>query len=436
MEPTGLITPQPWMTAPETATVMAAFHAAGAEARFIGGCVRDAVLGRQARDIDIATPVEPEQVLKILKAANIRAIPTGIQHGTVTAVVDTQHFEITTLRIDVENYGRRAKVAFTDDWTQDAARRDFTINTMSCDEQGNIYDPYEGLEDLSKGRIRFVGDAEQRIKEDVLRLLRFFRFYAQYGKRPINGKAVLACRTLAHRLPELSGERIRGELFRILTGPNPADTVTLMRAERVLDYILPEAGEVGRLRMLAWLLERAVKWDDVDIHPVRRLAALLKPDLTQDELFALAMRLKFSNRERDHLLAMCVTKPSYGHPTVILPVIHADMSAKDLRIACHQLGKEVVMDRALLQWAGELALNARLPPSRTQLWRTLVEATRDCDIAPFPLKGRDLLDLGVAHGPEVGRLLKNVEAWWLGQDFRPDRAACLDKLTQLLKPNA
>jgi len=436
VEPTGLITPQPWMTAPETVAVMAAFHVAGAEARFIGGCVRDAVLGRAARDIDIATPVEPEHVLKILEAANIRAIPTGIQHGTVTAVIGTHHFEITTLRIDVESYGRHAKVAFTDDWTQDAARRDFTINTMSCDEHGNIYDPYEGLEDLSKGCIRFVGDSEQRIKEDVLRLLRFFRFYAEYGKPPINGKALLACRTLAHRLPELSGERIRGELFRILTGPNPADTITLMRAERVLDYILPEAGDVGRLRMLAWLLDRAVKLDDVEIHPVRRMAALLKPGLTQGELFALAERLKFSNRERNHLLAMCTAEPTYDHPAVSLPDIHAEMSDKDLRMTCRQLGKDVVVDRALLQWAGELALEARLPPSKTEQWRTLIETARDCDIAPFPLKGRDLLGMGVDHGPDVGRLLKQVEAWWLDQDFRPDRAACLNKLTQLLKSNA
>ncbi|MBF0249917.1 MAG: CCA tRNA nucleotidyltransferase, partial [Alphaproteobacteria bacterium] len=291
VEPTGQIALQPWMTAPETRAVMAAFHAAGAQARFIGGCVRDAVLKRPAQDIDIATPEPPERVMKILDAADIHVIPTGIQHGTVTAVVDHHHFEITTLRVDVENFGRHARVAFTDDWTQDAARRDFTINAMSCDEDGNVYDPYKGLDDLGAGRVRFVGRAEQRIDEDVLRLLRFFRFQAQYGRPPVDIDALAACRKLAPRLPELSGERVRGELFRILMAPNPADTVTLMRAERVLEHILPEAGDVGRLRFLAWLTERAVKFDAVGPDPVRRLAALLRPGLDADAVAGVAERL-------------------------------------------------------------------------------------------------------------------------------------------------
>lgn len=422
MEPTGLIAPQPWMNAPETRAVMDAFRAAGAEARFIGGCVRDAVLGRAAKDIDIATPQEPERVLEILEQANIRAIPTGIKHGTITAVVGAHHFEITTLRIDVESYGRHARVEFTDDWTQDAARRDFTINAMSCDDQGNVYDPYDGLEDLGKGWVRFVGEAEQRINEDVLRLMRFFRFYAQYGKPPVSAKALLACRKLAPRLPNLSGERVRGELFRILTAPNPADTVTLMRAERILNYILEEAGHVGRLRMLAWLLERAIKINGVEIDPVRRLAALLKPDLEPDQTFAIAERLKFSNRERKHLLAMCAQHPEISH----------DMSAKALYIACADVGQTIVMDRALLAWAGELALEAHLPKERTEAWRTLIETARDLDIIEFPLKGRDVLDLGVPHGPNVGKLLGQVEAWWKDQDFQPSREDCLFQLSEIL----
>ena len=411
------------MTAPQTQAVMDAFRAANAEARFIGGCVRDAVLKRAAKDIDIATPEEPDRVLEILQAANIRAIPTGLKHGTITAVVGADHFEITTLRIDVENYGRHAKVAFTDDWTQDAARRDFTINAMSCDEHGNVYDPYDGLEHLGKGWVRFVGEAEQRIGEDVLRLLRFFRFYAQYGKPPINLPALRACRKLAFRLPELSGERVRGELFRILMAPNPADTITLMRAEKVLPYILPEAGDVGRLRMVAWLIERAVRFDDIDTDPVRRLAALLKPGLTIDTVKALSERLKFSNRERNHLLAM--TAPA--------PIINADMSDKDVRIACAEVGPKIVIDRALLSWAGELALQAHLPSPRTESWRHLIETARDSHIAPLPIKGRDVLEMGVAHGPEVGRLLEQIETWWRDLDFRPDRDACLEKLKHLLK---
>ncbi len=426
MEPTGLIPPQPWMTAPETRTVMDAFRAAGAEARFIGGCVRDAILKRPSKDIDIATPVEPEKVLEILESAGIHAIPTGIKHGTVTAVVGHQHFEITTLRVDVESYGRHARVAFTDDWTQDAARRDFTINAMSCDEAGNIYDPYNGLEDLGRGWVRFVGDAEQRIEEDVLRLLRFFRFFAEYGKPPISSKGLLAARKLAHRLPELSGERVRGELFRILTAPNPADTVTMMRAERILHHILPEAGHVGQLRMVAWLLERAMKFDGVEIDPVRRLAALLGPELKPEQVLAVADRLKFSKRERKHLADMCAAKPE----------VHPDITPKALHIACANLGNAIVVDRALLTWADELAEEAHLPSNRTEAWRAFIEAALKVETTPFPLQGRDVLALGVSHGPRVGQLLKQVEAWWQDRDFRPGREECLDELRKTIDSGA
>lgn len=423
MEPTGQIDPQPWMSAPETQAVMDAFRAAGAEARFIGGCVRDAVLKRPAKDIDIATPVEPERVLHILETANIRAIPTGLKHGTVTAVVGDQHFEITTLRVDVENFGRHARVEFTDDWTQDAARRDFTINTMSCDEHGNVYDPYNGLEDLGKGWVKFVGEPEQRIEEDLLRLLRFFRFFAQYGRPPISKKALRACFKFAPRLPELSGERVRGELFRILTAPNPADTVTLMRAERVMDYILPEAGDVGRLRMVAWLLERAVKFDGVGIDPVRRLAALLRPGLVKEDVGTVAERLKFSKRERKHLEIMCAPGPD----------IAPEMGAKALHIACADIGPEMVVDRALIAWSGELAMESRLPSERTGAWRELIEAAQAYRPKPFPLQGRDVLALGVAHGPKIGDYLDQVEHWWREQDFHPDREACLDRLAHMVE---
>lgn len=423
MEPTGLITPQPWMTAPSTKAVMDAFRAAGAEARFIGGCVRDAVLGRAAQDIDIATPTQPEQVMELLTAANIQVIPTGIKHGTVTAIVDAHHFEITTLRIDVEHFGRHARVQFTDDWTQDAARRDFTINTLSCDELGNIYDPYDGLADLGKGWVRFVGDAEQRINEDVLRLLRFFRFYAQYGKPPASGRALRACRKLASRLPELSGERVRGELFRILTAPHPADTIFLMRGERVLEFILPEAGDVGRLRMLVWLLERAVKIEGVNIDPVRRLAALLKPDITPEQTAQVSARLKFSNKECTHLLAMCKAEPK----------ITSELSDHALRIICDKYGNALVVDRVLIAWAGELALEAHLPPARTQRWLSMVETARDFVAAAFPLHGRDVLDRGLPHGPQVGAVLQQVQSWWREQDFHPDRAECLDQLDAIIQ---
>lgn len=422
MEPTGKIPPQPWMAAPETQRLMAAFAAAGAEARFIGGCVRDAILKRPVKDIDIATPVEPERVIELLETDGIHVIPTGLEHGTVTAVIGAMHFEITTLRVDVETYGRRARVAFTDDWTQDAARRDFTINTMSCDLEGNVFDPYEGLNDLGRGYIRFVGTAENRIREDVLRLLRFFRFWAEYGQYPINREALEACRKMAPELPRLSGERVRGELFRILTAPNPADTIQKMRAERVLEHVLPEAGDVGRLRMLAWLVGHAVKIGDVEPDPVRRLAALLQPGLSADAVSGVADRLKFSNAERKHLVGM--TKPE--------PAITADMDGPAVRRACHAAGNALVVDRALLAWAGVLALESHLPARETAQWTGIINTARAFANPALPVQGRDVMDLGLPSGPKVGDTLKALESWWIDQDFHPDRAACLEHLAKIL----
>ena len=191
------------MTAPETRAVMAALTADGGEARFVGGCVRDAVVKRPVDDVDVATTSPPETVMDLLDKAGIKAVPTGIKHGTVSVFIGAKRMEITTLRVDVETDGRHARVAFTDDWTADAARRDFTINTLSCTMEGDIFDPFNGLEDLAYGRVRFVGRAQDRIEEDVLRLLRFFRFFGTYGLPPIDLDALAACRALAHR-PDIS----------------------------------------------------------------------------------------------------------------------------------------------------------------------------------------------------------------------------------------
>lgn len=199
-EPVGKIPPQPWMDAPETREVLEALSAGGVKVRFIGGCVRD-LFKRPVRDIDIASPEPPEQIMAKLRNAGIKVIPTGIDHGTVTAVVDKASFEITTLRVDVETDGRRAKVAFTDDWVADAARRDFTFNALSCTPVGDVYDYFGGLEDLGRGCVRFVGRASERIAEDVLRLLRFFRFYAHYGRPPPDQEALAACRERARAWP-------------------------------------------------------------------------------------------------------------------------------------------------------------------------------------------------------------------------------------------
>jgi poly(A) polymerase len=419
-EPIGKIHPQPWMTAPETRVVLDALTAQGIEARFIGGCVRDALLKRPVRDVDIASPEPPEKVMALLSENGIKVVPTGIDHGTVTAVVEKMQFEITTLRVDVETDGRRAKVAFTDDWIADAARRDFTINAMSCTVNGDVYDYFNGLEDLGHGTIRFVGNARARIDEDVLRLLRFFRFFALFGRPPPDKDALAACRERASGIRLLSGERVRVEIFRTLMATDPADVFQLMWENGILDHVLPEAGNVGRLRMMSWLDTRAIRIDSVAAHPVRRLAALLDTDAGGAE--AIAERLKMANRQKARLVTMAAP-PFPIDPDAGLHTIHQ---------ALRKVGSAAVRDLTLLNWAGELAVTPRLPHSRTESWIELINAADSWEQPQFPLRGRDALASGVHHGPEVGTLLKAVEAWWEQGEYRADREACLEKLKSLI----
>lgn len=420
VEATGKLPPQPWMAWPETLAVVAALTAEGTEVRFIGGCVRDSILKRDVADIDIATPDRPERVVALLQRAGIQAIPTGIDHGTVTAVAGQRHFEVTTLRIDVETDGRRAKVAYTDDWVADAARRDFTINTFSCRPDGDLFDPFEALGDLAHGRVRFVGNPTQRIDEDVLRILRFFRFQAYYGRPPASAEALAACRLRASRLDSLSGERIRNEMLRILLAPDPAETLLLMRGVRVLEQVLPEVGErachIGRLRMLVWLETRALCMETIKPDAMRRLAAVLDTDAEGAAL--LADRLRLSNKQKDRLLTLAA-------PGVdILP----GLEENDLRRWLHRLGADTVSDLALIGWAAERDIEARQPATRTAAWRGIIEAADAWRPVSFPLSGRDALAHGLAPGPAVGAALKQVEDWWEKGGCRADREACLARL--------
>lgn len=415
-EPIGKIALQPWMTAPETRAVVEALTVDGTEVRFVGGCVRDSVARRAVGDVDIATPHPPEAVMTVLGNAGILVVPTGIDHGTVTAVVGERRFEITSLRIDVETDGRRARVSFTDDWVADAARRDFTFNALSCTLDGDIYDPFGGLDDLAYGRVRFVGNARARIEEDVLRLLRYFRFYGHYGRPPPDPDALAACRALAHRLPELSGERVQGEIFRILSSPNPANVIVLMRGERVLENILPEAGDVGRLRLLNWLETRAIRMESVFTDPLRRLAGLLTT--SADGARNVAQRLRLSRVQMERLVTIA------GAEAAIAPGI----GDTELRRALQRRGGGIVRDLALLNWAGELALEPHQPSKRNGAWQALLESAARWQPLEFPLKGRDVLALGVDPGKRVGHLLVAVEAWWEDGDYRADREACLARL--------
>ncbi|MBM3487667.1 MAG: CCA tRNA nucleotidyltransferase [Alphaproteobacteria bacterium] len=388
------------MTAPETRRVIAAIEAGGARALFVGGCMRDAVLGRAVKDVDIATPEPPSRVVALLEAAGIRAVPTGLDHGTVTAVAEGAHFEITTLRHDVETYGRHARVAFTDDWAADAERRDFTMNALYGDAEGRVYDPTGGLADLAEGRVRFVGSAVARIKEDVLRLLRFFRFHAHYGRVPPDGETLAACRALAPLIASLSVERVWAELARLMTAPEPAATLDLMAADLVLAHVLPEAGPRTALRRLV-RLEAAL---GLVPDPLRRLAALLDVDARGAGAFA--ARLRLSRAERKRLVAIA------GRHGSLAPTI----DPRALRRLVYEDGNDAVDDALAVAWARADGLD--------EAWRPVWDAAR-WRRPELPIKGRDARALGVPRGPAVGALVAAVEAWWIENDFAPDRAACL-----------
>ncbi|WP_207456047.1 CCA tRNA nucleotidyltransferase [Azospirillum sp. SYSU D00513] len=407
---TARLDPQPWMTAPETRAVLAALAAGGVEARFVGGCVRDGWLGRAVKDIDIASPAPPERVMELLNTAGVRAIPTGLAHGTVTALVNRVPFEITTLRRDVESYGRHALVAFTDDWTEDAARRDLTMNALSCAPDGTVHDPFGGIEDMAAGRVRFVGDPRTRIREDVLRLLRFFRFHAHYGRGEPEAEALEACAELAPLLPALSGERLQAETLRLLTAADPAPVWRLMIGAGVMEHLLPNATNTGRLDGLV-RLERALG-EPAD--PLRRLAAALAVD--RAGALAAAERLRLSNADRDRLAALA--EPPQA--------INSMDDEPRRRHALYRLGDAgLYRDLVLLSAAGApgpLALDGV---------RAALATADELPSLRFPVAGRDLLALGLKPGPGLGALLKRAEEWWIAEDFRPGREACLERARQL-----
>jgi poly(A) polymerase len=417
--------PQPWMTAPDTAAVLKALAKGGKEARFVGGCVRDALLGRKITDIDLATPEPPERVMKLLAEARITVVPTGLKHGTITAVVNKHPFEITTLRRDVETFGRHARVEYTDDWEADAARRDFTMNALFCSPDGTLYDAFGGIADLRARRVRFVGEAEARIREDVLRLLRYFRFYAHYGAPPPDPAALDACRALAHLLPTLSGERVCQETMKLLRAADPAVVLALMRDQGVLDQFLPEATRIDRLAALVTIEGVVPAALLAGADAVRRLGALLGDSV--EAARAVASRLKFSNADRERLIAILRTDP---------PPVDPDLNGPARRRLIHSLGTELFIDRALLNWSNRLADGGTQDRRVTESWIDLMRLAREWPLPEFPLKGRDLVDAGVPSGPAVGELMEQLEAWWIEGDFAADRKACLDKVKKMVKARA
>ena len=363
-----------WTTRADLIALVAALGAG--QARFVGGAVRDTLLGVDVHDIDLATPLTPADVIARLDAAKIRSVPTGIAHGTVTAILASGNVEITTLRHDVTTDGRRAQVAFASDWREDAARRDFTINALYCDPATRaVFDYFGGLEDLSAKRVRFIGDARQRIREDHLRILRYFRFQARFGSQPADNDAENACRELAATLAELSRERIGWELQNLLALADPAPTVARMAELGVLAVILPEA----QFEPLAELIAEEAR-QHIAPDPIRRLAALLPADAALAD--RVAARFRLSNTQRKRLAAAAVREPG------------------DPRALAYKLGREMALDRLLLTGADTAPLTG---------W----------DIPVLPVKGGNIVAAGVPEGPRISRLLRKIEARWVAEGF-PD----------------
>jgi poly(A) polymerase len=393
--------PQPWLARPGTQRILAALEG---ETRVVGGAVRDALLGIAVSDVDLATRLRPEEVVRRLEGAGIKAVPTGIEHGTVTAVAGESVIEVTTLRRDVATDGRRATVAFSDDWREDAARRDFTINALYADPAtGELFDYFGGLADIEERCVRFIGDPLQRIAEDHLRILRFFRFHARFGDKP-HEASLAACAARAKDLMALSRERIRDELLKLLCVPDPVPTLRLMLDHGILAPVFPEV-VAARLPDLARLvaIEGAL---DEPCAALRRLAALLPADAAL--LDDIAARLRLSNLERKRLVASADRLAAI--PATVGPL-------------AYRAGVASAADRFLLA------------ADRPEAVARQIRALREWQEPRLPISGRDLIALGVPAGPGVSRLMLKVEDEWVEAGF-PDREATLALARQALESSA
>jgi poly(A) polymerase len=398
-----------WLDTKATRTLVAALDADGIDFRFVGGAVRDALLGRKVSDIDVATPAMPEDVVRAIKAAGLKAIPTGIAHGTVTAVVGRQPFEVTTLRRDVETDGRHAVVVFTDDWRADAARRDFTMNALYADRDGTITDFFGGEADARNGRVRFIGNPAERITEDALRILRFFRFHAWYGRGALDPDGLAASKQLAGMIERLSGERIRVELFKTLAAPDPVPAWTAMVEAGVMAHTVPAALRADRLSAMIVLEHDLGLPADV----LRRLAATLTGAPFPERLAGLKDRLKLSNRDEAHLRAL-------GGYTNRIPLV----TRRKFGQALYRAEPAWVRDAAML-------VNVEAGAPNVETLAGLTRFVEGWTEPKFPVTGVDLQAEGVEAGPGMGRTLAQLERWWIEADFAPDRAACLARLRAL-----
>ncbi len=393
-----------WLSTGPLAHVLAVLDHAGEEARVVGGAVRNALFGQQPGEIDIATTALPGAVIERARAAGFKAVPTGIDHGTVTVIADGMPFEVTTLRADVETYGRRAKVAFGRDWKVDAERRDFTMNALSINRAGEIFDYVGGRADIEARRVRFIGDARRRIAEDYLRILRFFRFHATYGSGPPDPDGLAACIAGRAGLEQLSRERVRMELMKLLVAPHAAPTLAVMAEARLLAAVL------GGVPVLA-SFENTCKVEaaaGVAADAARRLGAL-GVSVVEDAA-RLWQRLRLTNSEHARLLSIAEGWSS---------IAPGDEAAA--RALLYRIGPDRFIDRVLIAWARSPAGAA------DERWRDLASLPARWTAPKFPLKARDFIKRGLEKGPKLGAALAAAENAWIATGF-PGNPAALEEI--------
>ncbi|MGH7247031.1 MAG: CCA tRNA nucleotidyltransferase, partial [Pseudomonadota bacterium] len=389
-----------WLREGEVTRLLTLLNRDGEEARVVGGAVRNALLRLPIAEIDVATTAVPEEVVRRVAAAGWKAVPTGIEHGTVTVIIDSRPFEVTTLRQDVETFGRKARVVFGRDWRRDAERRDFTINALSGSVDGKVFDYVGGLDDIAVRSVRFIGDPRERIAEDYLRILRFFRFHAHFGEGAPDGPGLSACIKARAGLDTLSRERVRMELLKLLPAPRAAPTMAVMTESGLLGPVL---GGIPYLASFAKMTEfEAALGADAD--PVRRLGALAV--MVKEDAQRLSRRLRLSNAESERLKALeswWRISPAAGERAA-----HA---------LVYQIGAQAFTDRVLVAWARANA------GAGEGAWRALATLPQRWTAPAFPFKSSDFIRRGVRAGPALGAAMRAAKEAWVAADFPVDRAA-------------
>ncbi len=408
-----------WFQDAALSQVMTFLNSDGGEARVAGGAVRNALMGLDVADVDIATTLRPEVVVERAKAAGIKAVPTGIEHGTVTLVVDGRGFEVTTLRRDIETNGRHAVVEFGTDWKADAERRDLTINALYADDRGEVIDLVEGMKDIETRTVRFIGDAAQRIAEDHLRILRFFRFFAYYGSGRPDADGLRACARAKEQLSALSAERVWTETKKLLGAADPSRALLWMRQAGVLTAILPETEKWGIDGIHSLVAaEQALGWKP---EPLLRLAAIVPPDV--ERLDALSKRLRLSNAD--------ALKLQQWAATPVLPDEVTDVGFTRLLYRHDRQGMTFRLKLALAS-ARAAAEGDPVAMRRSARLSQLLSMTEKYVKPNFPLSGGDVIAAGVPAGKRVGEILKELKEFWISRNFNPERPELAARLADMV----